>query len=94
MGIYRLTAHSFVILRFVVGLIIFTAGTQLNIYITFVNPCNFKTLDRFKRSWLVIQQLISGMDCQLTCYYRERFMASALYIKRYDICCMVMRLLQ
>ena len=44
-------------------------------HLRFVNPCNFKTLDRV--GWL--QLLVSGIDFQATCYYRERLMAGALY---------------
>ena len=51
MGIYRFTAHSFVILRFVAGLIVFILDPAEHLHL--VNPCNFKTLDRFKHSWLV-----------------------------------------
>ena len=52
MGTYRLTAHSFAAIRLFLGFIIFTPGTQLKI--CFVNPCNFRILDRFKCmcSWL------------------------------------------
>ena len=54
MGIYRLTAHGFRILRFVAGLLVFTPWIQLIIYVLLIkDPYNFKTLDRFKCSWLV-----------------------------------------
>ena len=59
MGTYRLTAHSFMAIKLFVGLIIFTPGTLLKI--CFVNPCKFRTLDRFK--WLLL--LIFGMGSQL-----------------------------
>ena len=51
MGTYRLIAHSFVAIRLFVGLIVFTPGTPAE-HLRFVNPCNFRTLDQFKRSWL------------------------------------------
>ena len=35
-GTYRLTAHSFVAISLIIGLIIFTPGTQLSIYILLI----------------------------------------------------------
>ena len=49
MGTYRLTAHNFVAIRLFVGLIIFTPGTLVNIYILLILVI---LLDQFKRSWL------------------------------------------
>ena len=47
------TAHSFMAIRLFVGLIVITLGTLLSNYVLFIpNPYNFRTLDRFKRSWL------------------------------------------
>ena len=36
MGTYRLIAHSFVAIRLFVGLIVFTPGTLLNIYVLLI----------------------------------------------------------
>ena len=52
METYSLTAHGLVAIGLIIGLmcIVFTPGTQLNIYV--FQPFNFRTLDRAKRSWL------------------------------------------
>ena len=52
MGTYGLTAHSFVAIQLFLGIIVFTPGIQLNIYVCLVNLCNFGTLGTFKCSWL------------------------------------------
>ena len=52
MGTYRLTAHSFVAIRLFVRRshrLYFWDPAE---HLCFVNPCNFRTSYRFKRSWL------------------------------------------
>ena len=44
----------------------------------FVNPCNFKTLDRFKWSWLATDTDIwNGLPADMI--YGEKFLAGVLY---------------
>ena len=58
-------------------------------HLRFVNPCNFKTLDKFRRSWLVsavnlwndlpADVLLQGRDTWMACHI-ERYTALYLYI--------------
>ena len=65
-------------------------------HLRFVNPCNSRKLDRSKRSWLATAVDIWN-ECQLMWFYREKFLAGALYWKIYgivyvlDLLCMSVR---
>ena len=54
MGTYRLTAHSFVTIRLIVGLIVFTPGTQLNIYILLIPAISEHWTDLSAAGWLLL----------------------------------------
>ena len=63
MGTYRLIAHSFVAIRLFVGLIVFTPGTLLNIYVLLIPVILEHWTDLSTASWLLL--LIFGMGSQL-----------------------------
>ena len=95
MGTYRLTAHSFVAIRLTVGIIVFTPGTQLNIYVLSISVTSEHWKNSSAAGWL--QLLIFGMGFQLMWFYMERLLNGALYWKMYsivyavDLYCMCMR---
>ena len=64
METYRLTAHSFVAIKLFVGIIVFTPGTQLNIYILLISVISENGADLSAAGWLLLQ-LIFGMGSQL-----------------------------
>ena len=51
--ICRITVLSFVMLILVVSLVVSIPGT-LAAHLRFIDPCNFKTLGKFRRSWQVV----------------------------------------
>ena len=63
MGTYRLIAHSFVAIRLFVGLIVFTPGTLLNIYVLLIPVILEHWTDLSAAGWLLL--LIFGMGSQL-----------------------------
>ena len=63
MGTYRLIAHSFVAIRLFVGLIVFTLGTLLNIYVLLIPVLLEHWTDLSTAGWLLL--LIFGMGSQL-----------------------------
>ena len=63
MGTYRLTAHSFVAIRHFIGLIVFTPGTQLTIYVLLISVISEHWTDSSTAGWLLL--LILGMGSQL-----------------------------
>ena len=63
MGTYKLTVHSFVAIRLFIGLIVFTPGTQLNVYVLLIPVILEHWTDSSTAGWL--QQLILGMGSQL-----------------------------
>ena len=73
-GTYRFTAHSFVVIRFFVGLIVFIPGTQLNIYVISEHWIDLSTA-----GWLLLQ--IFGMSSQLIWFCRERLLGGVPYWK-------------
>ena len=62
-GTCRLTAHSFVAIRLFVGLIVFTPGTLLNIYVLLIPVISEHWTDIGAAGWLLL--LIYGMGSQL-----------------------------
>ena len=77
MRTYRLTAHSFVAIRLFVGLIIFTPGTLLNIYVLLIPVILEQWTDLSAAGWLLL--LIFGMGSRLISFCRERLVGGALY---------------
>ena len=63
MELNKLTVHSFLIIRLIAGLIVFTSGTQLNIYVLSIPVTLGHWIDLSIVGWLQLQ--ISGMDSQL-----------------------------
>ena len=83
MGTYRLTAHSFMVIRLFVDLILFTPGTLLNIYVLLTPVILEHWTGLSAAGWLLL--LIFGMDSQLIWFCRERLLGGALYCKMCSI---------
>ena len=67
----------------IVGLIVSTLGTQLDIYISLILVASKLLIDLRTVGWQ--QLLLSGIDSQLTLFYRERLMAGAVYYRKHSI---------
>ena len=76
-GSWELTAHSFMAIRLFIGLIVFTPGTLLNIYVLSIPVILEHWTDLSAAGWLLL--LILGMGSQLISFYRERLVGGALY---------------
>ena len=66
----QLTAHSFVVITLFIGLIFFTPGTQVNMYVSLIPVISEYWTDLSAAGWLLL--LILGMGSQLIWVYRER----------------------
>ena len=63
-GNLQTTAHSFVAIKLFVGIIVFTPGTLLNIYVLLISVISENGTDLSAAGWLVLL-LIFGMGSQL-----------------------------
>ena len=78
---------SFVAIRLFVGLIVFTPGTPLNIYVLLIPVISEHWIDLSAAGWLLL--LIFGMGSQLIWFYRERLVGGALYWKMCSVVCVL-----
>ena len=82
-GACWLIVHSSVVTRLIVGLIISTLGTQLDIYVSSILVTLRHWTDLSAVGWQ--QLLLSGIDSQLRYFYGEKLMAGALYYKKHSV---------